>query len=78
MIEKVLLRIKNNNPNVELNEDDIRKYIWVYDSNINLRSNMCNKNFKSLDSDTWNLIIKPKCDIYRYHIMNLLNLKKLL
>jgi mannose/fructose/N-acetylgalactosamine-specific phosphotransferase system component IIB len=79
MIEKVLSKIKNDNPNVELNEDDIRNYIWVYDSNVNSRRvNVCNKNFKSMDDNIWNFIIKPKCDIYRYYIMKLLNLKKLL
>jgi hypothetical protein len=78
MIEKILSKIINNNPNIELNEDDIRNYIWVYDSNVNLRNNNCNKNFKSMDPNIWNFIIKPKCDIYRFHIMKLLNLKKLL
>ena len=75
MIDKVLLKIKNDFPKIELTEDDIRNYIWAYDSNINVRIN--NKKYEFLNADIWINIIKPKCDIYRYHIMKLLNLEKL-
>jgi hypothetical protein len=80
MIDNVLFKIKNDNLNIELNENDIRNYIWVYDSNVNTRININNSNekFDFVNDDTWINIIKPKCDIYRYGIMKLLNLKKLL
>jgi hypothetical protein len=80
MIDKVLFKIKYDNSNIELNEDDIRNYIWVYESNVNTRTNInkINKELNFLNDDIWKNIIKPKCDIYRYNIMKLLNLKKLL
>ena len=74
MVENILLKIKNDDLTTELNEDSIRKYIWVYDSNVNVRiNNVCTE----LNVDTWINIIKPKCDVYRYYIMKLLNLDKL-
>lgn len=79
MIEKILEKIKHDDPNTGLNEDNVRKYIWVYDSNINVRiHHNDNNNFMDPDKDKWINIIKPKCDVYRYHIMKLLNLKRLL
>ena len=77
MVEKILSKIKNDDPTTELNEDDIRKYIWIYDSNVNVRiNNVCTD--LNMNTNTWINIIKPKCDVYRYHIMKLLNLDKLL
>jgi len=65
MPAKVLSKL---NPNLNLTEDDIRHYIWVYDSSINVRSTKTN-NVTDLDTELWNKIIKPNCDIYRFYIM---------
>jgi hypothetical protein len=79
MPEKVLLKIKNDNSDINLNENDICKYIWTYDSNINVRKKTIRiKNENNITPDIWYKIIKPKCDIYRHHIMKLLNINKLL
>lgn len=75
IVVNVLSKLQNEKNSVELNEKDIRQYIWTYDSNINCRIKNA---FTNLDHNIWTYIIKPKCDIYRYHIMKMLNIKKLI
>lgn len=65
MLDNVLSKI---NPDLKLSSDDIRSYIWFYDSSINVRVNEIN-NINNLDSELWNTIIKPKCDLYRSYIL---------
>jgi hypothetical protein len=72
MPEKVLAKISVNK---DLTEEDIRKYIWHYDSSINVRINqVTNRKKENLDDTIWNTIIKPKCDNYRYYIKKMLNI----
>jgi alkylated DNA repair dioxygenase AlkB len=68
MPEKVLAKIQTENG---LTTEDIKKYIWVFDSNVNERVHLNNK---KLDYDLWKNVIKPKCDIYRYYIRKMLNI----
>ena len=72
MPDNVLSKI---NPNLisELNltSEDIRSYIWFYDSSINIRVNEIN-NVKKLNTELWDTIIKPKCDLYRSYILKAL------
>jgi hypothetical protein len=53
-----------NNP--DINSDYIRKYIWVFDSNINIR--VPNPS-TDLDKTIWNNIIQPQCVKYRSFIL---------
>lgn len=77
MIDNILLKLNSNNDDANVNiltEIDVKKYIWAYDSNINSR--IQNKT-KVLDDNIWKKVIKPKCDSYRFGIMKLLNISKL-
>jgi hypothetical protein len=70
MPDNVLSKINsdiNSTSDFNLTSDDIRSYIWFYDSSINVRVNEIN-NIKNLNIELWNTIIKPKCDIYRSYI----------
>jgi alkylated DNA repair dioxygenase AlkB len=66
MLDNVVSKI---NTNYNLTNDDIRNYIWFYDSSVNVRVENINTN--NLDENLWYKIIKPKCDLYRYSIMKL-------
>lgn len=77
MLEKVLSKIKNDNPESELTEDDIKKYIWVYDSNVNVRVKKSDRDYQGLDLEMWESVIRPKCRAYRFQIMRFLDLKRL-
>jgi 2OG-Fe(II) oxygenase superfamily len=68
MPQKVLQMLDQNN----FTEDDIRNLIWTFDSSINVRET--NKINTDCDSNynTWIQVIKPKCDIYRRYIRNII------
>lgn len=68
-------RVKNKIGNDSITEEIIREYIWNNESNINLRNNENNYN---TNDHLWNNIIKPKCDIYRYQIANMLEIENLI
>lgn len=66
MISKVLSRIDKK---YELTETDIKKYIWDFDSSINYRNDV---ELSSEREIFWYKVIKPKCDIYRKYIRNMI------
>jgi hypothetical protein len=69
MPDNVLSRINSDLiSEFNLTSDEIRSYIWFYDSSINVRVNEI-INVKNLNIELWNTIIKPKCDIYRSYIL---------
>ena len=68
-------KVKNKIGNDSITEEIIREYIWNNQSNINLR---INKNNYNTNDHLWNNIIKPKCDIYRYQIANMLEIENLI
>ena len=55
--------------------NDIRSYIWKYDSSINCRNldKEVGKEKVEKEVKIWKEIIKPKCDMYRKFIKKNLN-----
>jgi hypothetical protein len=74
MIENVYSKILMEDSNTIITQTDVKNYIWHFDSNVNARI-VPKKN--GLDESLWKTVMKPKCDMYRFAIMKLLNLKKL-
>lgn len=75
---KMPLKVKNKINDDSLSEEIIRKYIWNKESSINVRTT---ENTNKIDDSydyLWNDIIKPKCDIYRYQIANMLEINNLI
>jgi hypothetical protein len=69
MIERVLEKIDKK---YNLTSNDIRNYIWKYDSSINYRSLIKEEEVEK-EVKIWKEIIKPKCDTYRKFIKKNLN-----
>lgn len=74
MLEKVLLKIKQENESTSLQEKDIQQYIWHCDSNINYRR-IEEKENEEIDWNVWYEIIQPKCQVYRSQIQKMLEIK---
>lgn len=71
MIEKVLAKI-NSKSESNLNESDIKNYMWHFDSSVNSRIKQ--QEILKLDKKTWNEIVKPACDNYRRYILKMIDI----
>lgn len=60
------------NKKAKLTQDDIKDYIWTFDSRINYRVPLLNADVCEERRDTWHYVVKPECDKFRNFIQKLI------